>query len=75
MTKGGIAFMGSATASGPERALTVIEETINSPLLNSNDIQGAERVLLNITSGTDEITVDELGTKTDMIRGPGWQMV
>lgn len=75
MTKGGIAFMGSATASGPERALTVIEETINSPLLNSNDIQGAERVLLNITSGTDEVTVDELGTITDMIRDRVGQMV
>ena len=75
MTGGGIAFMGSATASGPERAQTVIEQTINSPLLNSNDIRGAERVLLNITSGLDEVTVDELGVITDMIRDRVGRMV
>jgi len=67
MTKGGIAFMGSATACGFDRARKVIDETINSPLLYSNDIRGASRVLLNITSGQDEITVDEVGTITDAI--------
>ncbi|MFO7616401.1 MAG: cell division protein FtsZ [Bacteroidales bacterium] len=75
MTGGGIAFMGSATASGSERAQTVIEQTINSPLLNSNDIRGAERVLLNITSGLDEVTVDELGVITDRIRDRVGRMV
>lgn len=67
MTKGGIAFMGSATARGFNRARMVIDETINSPLLYSNDIRGASRVLLNITSGQDEITVDEVGIITDAI--------
>jgi cell division protein FtsZ len=67
MTKGGIAFMGSATACGFDRARKVIDETINSPLLYSNDIRGASRVLLNITSGQDEITVDEVGIITDAI--------
>jgi cell division protein FtsZ len=67
MTKGGIAFMGSATAHGFDRARKVIDETINSPLLYSNDIRGASRVLLNITSGQDEITVDEVGIITDAI--------
>lgn len=67
MTKGGIAFMGSATACGFDRARKVIDQTINSPLLYSNDIRGASRVLLNITSGQDEITVDEVGTITDAI--------
>jgi len=67
MSGGGIAFMGSATASGPNRAREVIEETINSPLLNNNDIMGASKVLLNITSGKDEITVDEIGSITDTI--------
>lgn len=37
MTKGGIAFMGSATACGFDRARKVIDQTINSPLLYSND--------------------------------------
>jgi len=67
MSGGGIAFMGSATASGPNRAREVIDNTINSPLLNNNDIRGASRVLLNITSGKDEITVDEIGNITDTI--------
>ncbi len=67
MTKGGIAFMGSATAHGFDRARKVIDETINSPLLFSNDIRGASRVLLNITSGQEEITVDEVGIITDTI--------
>ena len=67
MREGGIAFMGSATASGPDRARKVIDDTINSPLLNNNDIRGASRVLLNITSGQDEITVDEIGVITDLI--------
>jgi len=67
MTDGGIAFMGSAEAEGHDRAKEVIEQTINSPLLNNNDIRGARKVLLNITSGTDEITVDEIGVITDTI--------
>jgi cell division protein FtsZ len=67
MINGGVAFMGSATARGFDRARKVIDETITSPLLNSNDIRGASRVLLNIASGRDEITVDEVGTITDII--------
>lgn len=67
MTDGGIAFMGSAEAAGHDRAKEVIDQTINSPLLNNNDIRGAKKVLLNITSGTDEITVDEIGIITDTI--------
>jgi len=59
--------MGSASAHGFDRARKVIDETIHSPLLYSNDIRGASRVLLNITSGQDEITVDEVGIITDTI--------
>ena len=67
MTRGGIAFMGSASAHGYDRARKVIDETINSPLLYSNDIRGASRVLLNVTSGQDEITMDEVGIISDTI--------
>ncbi len=67
LSNGGISFMGSASASGDSRATEVIENTINSPLLNSNDIKGASKVLLNITSGTEEITVDEIGIITEKI--------
>ena len=54
MSGGGITVMGSATASGENRAREAVEAAINSPLLNNNDITGARRVLLNITSGIGE---------------------
>ena len=54
MVGGGITVMGSATASGENRAREAVEKALNSPLLNNNDITGARRILLNIISGTDE---------------------
>ena len=54
MVDGGITVMGSATASGENRAREAVEAALNSPLLNNNDITGARRILLNIISGTDE---------------------
>jgi len=54
MSGGGITVMGSATASGSSRAREAVEAAITSPLLNNNDITGARRVLLNITSGIGE---------------------
>lgn len=67
MANSGAAIMGSAQASGEERAITAIRQALNSPLLNNNDIKGAKNVLLNITSGTDEVTMDEVGIITDFV--------
>jgi len=69
MTGGGITVMGSATASGENRALEAVQAALNSPLLNNNDITGARRILLNITSGTgdNEVTMDELSVITDYV--------
>lgn len=67
MTKSGVAIMGSAMASGENRALKAIESALASPLLNNNDITGAKSILLNITSGTEEITMDEVGEITDYV--------
>ena len=69
LTGGGITVMGSAAASGENRAFEAVEAALNSPLLKNNDITGARRILLNITSGTDdnEITMDELTIITDYI--------
>lgn len=67
MTKSGVAIMGSAMASGENRALKAIESALSSPLLNNNDITGAKSILLNITSGTEEITMDEVGEITDYV--------
>ena len=69
MTNSGVAIMGSAMASGENRAINAIEEALSSPLLNNNDIAGAQNILLNITSGNNEVTMDEIGQITDYIQG------
>lgn len=68
MRNSGVAIMGSANASGENRATRAVEMALNSPLLNDNNITGARYVLLNIISGATEITMDELGEITDYIQ-------
>ncbi len=68
MKDSGKAIMGSGVASGEKRAIRAVEEALNSPLLNDNDITGARHVLLNIMSGTDDIDMDEFGEITDFIQ-------
>jgi cell division protein FtsZ len=69
MKDSGVAIMGMGSASGENRALKAIENALASPLLNSNDITGAQSILLNISSGTEanELTMDELGEITDYV--------
>lgn len=67
MSNSGIAIMGSGSAEGEERALRSIQQALTSPLLNNNDITGAKSILLNITSGINEITMDEVGIITDYV--------
>lgn len=64
----GKAVMGSAIAEGDGRALRAIETALSSPLLNDNDITGARSILLNISSGMEQITLDEIGEITDYIQ-------
>lgn len=68
MKDGGTAIMGSATAEGENRAIDAVSKALASPLLNDNEIKGANYILLNITSGTEEITMDEIGDITDYIQ-------
>lgn len=68
MRDSGVAIMGSASVSGENRAVRAVEQALMSPLLNDNNISGARYVLLNIVSGTEEITMDELGEITDYIQ-------
>jgi cell division protein FtsZ len=85
MRNGGVAILGSAAASGENRAHKSIEEALNSPLLNDNDIRGAKWILININSaeGQHEFTMDEVeviqnhllsqaGENTDVILGLGY---
>ncbi len=68
MANSGVAVMGSARASGEGRAIKAVKAALSSPLLNNNDISGAKNILLNVTSGKDEITMDEIGQITDYIQ-------
>ena len=68
MRKSGLALMGTGIASGKDRAVEAVEKALNSPLLNNNDIRGAKNILLNITSGENEVTMDEVGKITDFLQ-------
>ncbi|HVK97584.1 MAG TPA: cell division protein FtsZ [Flavisolibacter sp.] len=85
MKSGGVAILGSAACEGENRAQKAIEEALNSPLLNDNDIRGAKWILININSseGEHEFTMDEVeviqsyllnqaGENTDVILGLGY---
>src|SRR4029078_4746209 len=85
MRNGGVAILGSAAAQGEDRAQRAIEEALNSPLLNDNEIRGAKWILININSseGDHEFTMDEVdiiqnyliskaGEHTDVILGLGY---
>ena len=68
MRKSGLALMGTGIASGEDRATKAVEIALNSPLLNNSDIRGAKNILLNMNSGSKEITMDEVGKITDFIQ-------
>lgn len=68
MRNSGVAIMGSASAEGENRSMVAVQQALSSPLLNDNDISGANYVLLNITYGDSEITMDEMAEITDYIQ-------
>ena len=68
LSNSGTAIMGSALASGQNRAQEAIRKALDSPLLNDNKITGAKNVLLLIVSGSHEITIDEIGEINDHIQ-------
>ena len=68
LSNSGTAIMGSAMATGSARASEAIMKALDSPLLNDNKINGAKNVLLLIVSGTQEITIDEIGEINDHIQ-------
>ncbi len=68
MKNSGVAIMGTGIANGPNRAQLAVEDALNSPLLDNNDIEGAMNLLLYISSGKNEITMDEVTEVTDYIQ-------
>lgn len=78
MRDSGVAIMGTGSAEGDDRAQNAITMAMNSPLLEDSDIRGAKHILLNITSGTREITMSEIGTITEYVQeeaGYGTDMI
>ena len=67
MKDSGVAILGTGRATGEDRAGKAMEAALASPLLNNNDITGADNILLNITSGENELSMDEIGVITDFI--------
>jgi cell division protein FtsZ len=68
LSNSGTAIMGSAKEAGTSRAKNAIVKALDSPLLNDNKITGAKNVLLLIVSGTNEVTLDEIGEINDFIQ-------
>ncbi|MBS7566304.1 cell division protein FtsZ [Mucilaginibacter sp. Bleaf8] len=68
MKDSGVAIMGSSAAEGDNRALRAVEGALSSPLLKDNQIEGARYILLNISSGVQEVTMDEVSIITDYIQ-------
>lgn len=68
MRGSGVAIMGTATVEGEDRAKRAVEAALTSPLLEDNDIRGAEHILLNISSGSEEVTMDEIFQITEYVQ-------
>lgn len=68
MNDSGVAIMGNAIATGENRAIEAVTGALASPLLKDNEIEGARYILLNITSGKTEVTMDEVAIITDYIQ-------
>ncbi len=68
MKDSGVSIMGSFACEGENRALNAVEGALASPLLKDNEIEGARYILLNISSGTQEVTMDEVTIITDYIQ-------
>ena len=68
MRDSGVAIMGTAIAEGNDRARLAVDQALNTPLLEDNDIRGAQHILLNIASGEREVTMDEIFEITDFVQ-------
>jgi len=67
MSEMGQAMMGSASASGPNRALDAAQSALSSPLLEKTNISGARGILVNVTAGPD-LSIGEFGEVGTIIR-------
>ena len=68
MRDSGVFIMGTGLAEGPNRAFLAVEDALQSPLLDSNNIYGTSNILLNIISGDEEVRMGEIGQIIDYLQ-------
>lgn len=66
-------IMGTGLADGPNRAMNAVRQALESPLLDSSSIRGTKDILLNIISGTEEVTMGEIGEIIDYLQDEAGQ--
>lgn len=67
MSEMGDALMGSAIATGEDRAIEAAQNAIKSPLLEDVSIAGALGLLVNVTGG-DDLTLSEVDSAANIIQ-------
>jgi len=67
MSGQGYAVMGTAVASGTNRAVDAANRAINSPLLEDNCIQGAQGILINVT-GSSSLSIQEVHEASTIVQ-------
>jgi len=68
MRGSGVAIMGTAVAEGDDRSKKAVDDALSSPLLEDSNIRGAQHILINITSGSKEVTMDEIFEITEFVQ-------
>ncbi len=72
LRKGGVAIMNIGRAKGDKRITNAINDALNSPLVNTNDVHGAERILLQFYCSTEHaIVMEEIDQINDFVQEVG----
>ena len=72
LKKGGVAIMNIGRAAGEQRITRAIQDALNSPLVNTNDVHGAERILLQFYCSTEHaIVMEEIDQINDFVQEVG----
>lgn len=68
MKDGGVALMSNGFGSGENRVRQSIEDALNSPLLNNNDIFDAKKILFNVSFSEEaELLMEEMNDVHDFM--------
>ena len=68
MSDSGVSIMGMGLSEGDDRAMRAVNQALNSPLLDDNKIQGASDLLVNISYGDEEATMDEYAAINEFLQ-------